>query len=497
MLGYNNDTNPFGDSNLLQPFTWSKKVEKQKSSTESTSDERIELLKDIERVRRRRDEKEKEQQEKDRLRAEEQRLRDMAQYGDWEKKEEEFHIKQTSVRSKIRLVENRSQPIDLLARNILLIETLTIMTSDKRDIASGVSGDVDLNNNLVAQLDIDLTDPISILDDLDVADLDKLLDDINSYVQLETCKSKGATDTTASVNRVDYKLFWENMKIVALHEKDVRLNSRESMAVTNNKIINKSIKDDVTAMIQGKSLLELENLSLEIQQSVKEGRVTDVSYWEIIQKEIVLQKAKIGIEEVHGYLLKQQHDYLALHAVKKEEMSSTNQLYTTGDDSEYRPENTEDLNLNVGLSVDGDSEEVMKSWDEVITNRVYNWADKYRPRKPRYFNSIRSGWDWNKYNQTHYDKDTPPPKVVQGYKFCIFYPDLIDKTKTPKYTLEGCDDPLYAIIRFQAGPPYEDIAFKIVNKEWDTGRKYSGFKSVFDRGVLQVHFNFKRLFYRR
>jgi len=33
------------------------------------------------------------------------------------------------------------------------------------------------------------------------------------------------------------------------------------------------------------------------------------------------------------------------------------------------------------------------------------------------------------YNRTHYDHDNPPPKTVQGYKFNVFYPDLIDKTQ--------------------------------------------------------------------
>jgi hypothetical protein len=45
----------------------------------------------------------------------------------------------------------------------------------------------------------------------------------------------------------------------------------------------------------------------------------------------------------------------------------------------------------------------------------------------------RQGFEWNKYNQTHYDSDNPPPKVVQGYKFNIFYPDLINKFQTPEY----------------------------------------------------------------
>ena len=90
--------------------------------------------------------------------------------------------------------------------------------------------------------------------------------------------------------------------------------------------------------------------------------------------------------------------------------------------------------------------------------------------------------------------------MIQGYKFTLFYPDLIDKEKTPKYILEPCDEANggkdFVIIRFHAGPPYEDVAFKIINKEWDIHRK-SGFLSMFDRGVLQLNFNFKRTFYRR
>lgn len=70
-----------------------------------------------------------------------------------------------------------------------------------------------------------------------------------------------------------------------------------------------------------------------------------------------------------------------------------------------------------------------------VDPQVYLWSDKYRPRKPRYFNRVHTGFEWNKYNQTHYDMDNPPPKIVQGYKFNIFYPDLINKTSTPQYFL--------------------------------------------------------------
>ncbi|KAJ3135051.1 hypothetical protein HK100_003067 [Physocladia obscura] len=142
-----------------------------------------------------------------------------------------------------------------------------------------------------------------------------------------------------------------------------------------------------------------------------------------------------------------------------------------------------------------DGEEVFNE-EAKLSATQYLWQDKYRPRKPRFFNRVHTGYEWNKYNQTHYDGDNPPPKVVQGYKFNIFYPDLIDKTKTPTYKIEeDLEYPGTVILRFIASAPYEDIAFRIVKKEWEYSHR-SGFKSSFDRGVLQLHFHFKRQFYR-
>ncbi|PRW50888.1 cactin isoform A [Chlorella sorokiniana] len=132
-------------------------------------------------------------------------------------------------------------------------------------------------------------------------------------------------------------------------------------------------------------------------------------------------------------------------------------------------------------------------------SQVYWWHDKYRPRRPKYFNRVHTGYEWNKYNQTHYDGDNPPPKTVQGYKFNIFYPELIDKTVAPTYKVDRdptSDDGSTCILRFSAGPPYEDIAFRILNKEWEYNHK-RGFKCVFERGILHLYFNFRRQRYRR
>lgn len=142
-------------------------------------------------------------------------------------------------------------------------------------------------------------------------------------------------------------------------------------------------------------------------------------------------------------------------------------------------------------------DEAQFSVEMPLTGKAYLWADKYRPRKPRFFNRVHTGFEWNKYNQTHYDFDNPPPKIVQGYKFNIFYPDLIDKRSTPEYFLEACaDNKDFATLRFHAGPPYEDIAFKIVSREWEYSHRH-GFRCQFANGIFQLWFHFKRYRYRR
>jgi len=79
----------------------------------------------------------------------------------------------------------------------------------------------------------------------------------------------------------------------------------------------------------------------------------------------------------------------------------------------------------------------------------------------------------------------------------IFYPDLVDVTKSPRFKLFECvGDPDSAIIHFFGGPPYEDVAFKIKNDEWDIDRGH-GYRNQFQNGILQVWFNYKRLKYRR
>nr|OQO24457.1 hypothetical protein B0A51_08566 [Rachicladosporium sp. CCFEE 5018] len=168
---------------------------------------------------------------------------------------------------------------------------------------------------------------------------------------------------------------------------------------------------------------------------------------------------------------------------------------------------TFDRELARGLA---DNEEILTSEVEVVTKSLPRWLPTSRPRKPQSFNRLLLGYDWNKYNQTHYTTDAPPPKVVQGYRFNIFYPDLPPGAPTPTYKIEREDgrrrgevraeagEEDMCTIRFVGGEPYLDVAWRIVDREWDfSAKRERGFRSSFDKGVLQVWFLFKRVYYRK
>lgn len=67
---------------------------------------------------------------------------------------------------------------------------------------------------------------------------------------------------------------------------------------------------------------------------------------------------------------------------------------------------TRELNYRMDAEADleEDDEEELFNVEASLANPVtYTWEDKYRPRKPRYLNRVHTGYEWNKYNQTHYE----------------------------------------------------------------------------------------------
>ncbi|XP_059665282.1 splicing factor Cactin [Cornus florida] len=550
--GYSNDSNPFGDSNLNEKFVWRKKIERDVSqgvpletfSVKSEKKKQRERMAEIEKVKKRREERaiEKAQHEEEMALLARERAR--AEFQDWEKKEEEFHFDQSKVRSEIRLREGRTRPIDILSKQL-----------DPSD-----------------DFDIEINEPYMVFKGLTVKEMEELRDDIKMHLDLDRATPTHIEYWEALLVVSDWELS-EARKKDALDRARVRGEQPPAELLAEDRGLHSSIEADVRSLLQGKTRGELEVLHSQIESQMRSGTAKVVEYWEAILKRLHIYKAKACLKEIHTKMLRKHlerleqplgnednlemdeslrppleeesdHDIDApalspepilneeTHESEDEAGSYSPELLH-GDENEEaidpeedkailewkrkavleeqqkriqeamvsRPSPSED-NLEMkamkamGAMEEGDA--VFGSGSEVnLDSQVYWWHDKYRPRKPKYFNRVHTGYEWNKYNQTHYDHDNPPPKIVQGYKFNIFYPDLVDKTKAPTYTIERDGDSAETcIIRFHAGPPYEDIAFRIVNKEWEYSHK-KGFKCTFERGILHVYINFTRYRYRR
>ena len=483
-FGYTPDDNPFNDPNLHEPFSWKKKQETT-GDTIPRQGLQTQTFDEIEKVRRRRQDREMQLEEMERIRAEESRMKELENYDEWARKEEEFHLQQQKQRSAIRLVEGREKPIDVLAKNLLMFG----LSDDERQNRAAVKYQERYNAlNELESLEAELDKPQDVLKALKLGELEELALDIDTFRQLESEGGSSGRDSTVL-------RYWGNLYCVVQDEidylKDGGAKGPHAQTIS-----------EIRKLFVGQSNDELAKTRNDFQEKIRKtshAAIFDPSleggaeYWKTALNQLNVHVATMELSDLHNKMLVRQLEKLER---KKAEMEAAD---ARGETSEAVGDNDAEKMLipkNVSPGF-GDLEEELGLQDEVNLGGVsYGWQDKWLPRKPRYFHRVKSGYDWNAYNRTHYDTDNPPPKIVQGYRFNVFYPDLIDKTKTPQYFLEKADSDEYCIIRFSAGPPYEDIAFKIINREWNRSRKH-GFCSKFERGVLTLYFSFATHWYRR
>lgn len=152
---YSATDNPFHDVNLDQQFRWHKKNEKERKQGLSLAESqrrdalrRQEAKEELERLNKRRAEREAEQ----RLREEEevrmQRLAESVQMADWLSKEEDFQLDQERSRALIRIKEKRAKAVDFLALNLRYVNP----TEEEEDALTKEG------------LEIDLDEPYNIVD---------------------------------------------------------------------------------------------------------------------------------------------------------------------------------------------------------------------------------------------------------------------------------------------------------------------------------------------
>ena len=525
LAGYTNENNPFGDSNLTETFTWKLREDKRKREgrDRETGDkrERIkERLDEIEKVKERRKQREIERREWEEERARLQRDQDILMHEDWEKQEEEFHWEQAKRRSEIRINEGRAKPIDFLYKNLnckdddfdfslgephLIFNSLTLEELDdlKGDIGMYLSFAKDKDRDFWQCLDIVCNSCIEQLEQQRQMQRggvsDKVQGDIDKIFLKKTSAQlreleQNVKSKIAAGGAIDYE-YWESL----LKRLRVQM-AKTKLTEMHTEMLEKRL-------VQLEQLKGTEQLDLLLRGGEKaENDEEEVSAWDVDEGgDMGEDDGCYSPEMIQDYdeseAIDEQEDLLELERQRKEilqkevqklEKKVSMQKKGAGVDSSAAALEMYSREQETGF----DEDETQFDEEILVESKTYSWHDKYRPRKPRYFNRVHTGFEWNKYNSTHYDHDNPPPKIVQGYKFNVFYPDLLDKSNPPRYVVEAGPTKDYSILRFTAGPPYEDIAFQIVNREWETNPRH-GFKCQFKHGVLSLWFNFRRFRYRR
>lgn len=514
-LLYSSEANPFNDSNIGTQFRWGKKAEKEKrmgitpaEAHRRDEERRREAKEEIIRLNQKRAEREKEQTLREEEESRMARMAESAAMSEWVAKEDDFYLEQSRKRAVIRVRENRAKPIDLLAINLKWINPLQSEEDAEKEGGKLDPAD-ETEDDDEADLEIDLDEPYLLFNNLDSDETEELHQDIQMYLSLE--KREHNLD------------FWRSMIVVCDDKlEELRAEAGEiSQEAGIRSRLDPSVKKDMNEMLSKKTYNELLALQDQVRKKLQSGEPVDVEYWEGLLKTIVVWRAKAKLSDMHEVIIRNRLEHLrrrqtieterrqrlGLPTLEEEKAEKQAEAAKRKVERERERAEVDDKAVDLYARESGkdlEEDEDLFNLDEDLSNvqslrniGSYDWEDKYRPRKPRYFNKVNTGYEWNKYNQSHYDTDNPPPKVVQGYKFNIFYPDLLDKEKAPNYKIikeKGNDET--CLIVFEAGPPYETIGFRIVNKPWNMSHN-RGFRAVFERGVLQLHFNIQRQWYRK
>ena len=542
LYGYTDENNPFGDPNLSQTFVWDLKNKKYLSMGIDPSflyDEKSILLKikncasEIEELKKLRSERESKRLTLPKI---DKNLEDNKD------KDKIFFINQEKLRSEIRIQLGREKPIDFLVNTLYIYEGQNkipknfyenIIYQKPYKIFENMSIDNlnDLYKDIIFQKSLNESnekenekiywDCIFIVcesfikkEDINLMkneEIKSVLDNYKTKEELDNLEKEIHENLKNEYKNEEIKFWNDVLKLLSINKSRIILDNMYNEFLTkykNNEIANNSSSINLNIFNEentyNKKKLENKIIGKKTNNNEKDNNLINQKnkIKQIKEEEEENNKKELNSdEEVDEYLQKISG---IVPQKTKEENKDTNIIKGSNlnikesrfliEEENFHNNLPDEKNTNIDLDEFGENENIFN--ETVPLNLTYDWSEKYTPIKPRYSNRVRVGYEWNKYNQVHYNIDNPPPKIIQGYKFNIFYPSLIDKTKTPTYFLERGDALDMCIIRFHAGAPYEDIAFKIVNREWDMTEK-AAFKNIFDKGILKLYFKFKRYRYKR
>uniref|UniRef100_A0A914XFH7 Splicing factor Cactin n=1 Tax=Plectus sambesii TaxID=2011161 RepID=A0A914XFH7_9BILA len=462
-LGYTNFDNPFGDSTLTDTFVWGKKLEKEgKTDVPLTQLERsakervVKNYTELEKLKMQREAREAARADMEMM----QRESEVVQHKEWVRQEDKFHLQQAKLRSQLRIKEKRAKAIDLLAKYINAEdddEDIDIDITEPYNFLMGLTmrdledllEDIKVYRSLEGDKNGDYWKDIRTITEDELAKMrrmdpnsseyvgDRARDAIHDSVQRDVnriFKGKNHRELALLETEIMKKVrmqqegvdvaYWESLlghlkahmakaRLRERHQETLRLKlaklKSEQLAEVNQVVESPAASTSAAAAVAA-SVAPVALLTGE------DDEERDKQWSEMSPEERA--EATIAMFKAGSYSPAYQADGDVQPGVEvideaedaKRRQFNLVEMKTTGTTLSQREAQFE-AEARKGMS----KEEATFAVEAPIEAQSYLWSDKYRPRKPRYFNRVHTGFEWNKYNQTHYDLDNPPPKIVQGY----------------------------------------------------------------------------------
>ena len=281
------------DPNLTEQFVWGKKVERERkvngsaadsaSSAEVLKRKRMDQLRELEKAKQARVQREQEREAWEAERVMLEREREQMAFADNEKREEEFQLKQTYLRARIRAGEGRGKPIDLLSESLsLLFDDADPDTA--RDIKPQVSAQqieglsrigraaASAHTGWLVRLAharsltshprgrpahvLVLQDPLSLFENLTRRELRELLEDICRCAQLDMPR----------------RSFWSALRALCEHHMaELEESGGHGSKAGFASALNSAVSTDVAQMLASKSAAELDELREQITAQLQVG----------------------------------------------------------------------------------------------------------------------------------------------------------------------------------------------------------------------------------
>ena len=254
----------------------------------------LERAEEIEKVKRRRIEREEEKAQREKEAVEAARLKAWEEGAELNRKEETFHLEQAKVRAAARLVDGRGTAADVLAKELHLLAPPWRLPAEASPphlswvSSRNANGSIAASNNNVDG-------------SLCLEELKELVDDVRGWIELDCAEEVSRKWWSASLIAAEDALsdFQKNSSAASASVSASAAAASASAAVG----VHASVEDDVRAMLLGKSPAQLLELEKGIRARLASGELPDPDYWAGVLRRIARARARAELGEMHRELV--------------------------------------------------------------------------------------------------------------------------------------------------------------------------------------------------